>query len=102
MKIFTIISVLFGGFCLFWLWLHWGRRGAYVAMFASYYTAKRALKRNNPSATEKEILIHVLRSRYTYKDRPLKELEDIVSNNSTIESLTKFVIEDEGKGDPSK
>ena len=55
MKIFTIISVLFGGFCLFWLWLHWGRRGAYVAMFASYYTAKRALKRNNPSATEKEI-----------------------------------------------
>ena len=66
-----------------------------MAMFASYHTAKRVLKRNNPSVTEKEILIHILRNRYTYKNRPLEELENIVSNNATIESLTRFVIEDE-------
>ena len=80
---------------LFWLWLHWGRRGTRVAMLASYYAIERAWKRQNPNIDQKTILIKTLQSRLTYKNRPLEELEKIVFQHSTIEDLIEFVIENE-------
>jgi len=82
---------------LFWFWLHWGRRGTRVAMLSSYYALERAWKRQNPNIDQKTILIKTLQSRATYKNRPLNELDEIISQHSTIEDLIKFVIQDEGK-----
>jgi hypothetical protein len=80
---------------LFWFWLHWGRRGTRVAMLSSYYAMEKAWKRQNPNISQKTILVKTLQSRATYKNRPLIELEKIVSQHSTIEDLIKFVIQDE-------
>jgi len=46
---------------------------------------------------EKTILTKTLQSRATYKNRPLRELEEIVSQHPTIEDLIDFVIQDEGQ-----
>jgi hypothetical protein len=80
----------------FWLWLHWGKRGVYVAMMVSYEMLKRAGRKKNPDITKKDLLIKTLQSRLTYKHRPITELEKIVEENPDIYSLIKFVIKDEG------
>ena len=82
---------------MFWFWLHWGRRGTRTAMLASYYALERAWRRQNPDIDEKTILTKTLQSRATYKNRPLRELEEIVSQHPTIEDLIDFVIQDEGQ-----
>ncbi|MFH1712861.1 MAG: hypothetical protein ABH896_01585 [Candidatus Jacksonbacteria bacterium] len=91
-----ILGIILFVIIFFWLWLHWGKRGVYVAMTVSYETIKRGWQRENPNITEKELLIKTLQSRMTYKNRSITELEKIVEENSDIYSLIKFVIKNEG------
>ena len=86
-----LVSIIFSVIA----WLHWGKRGVYFAMMASYETLKISWKRARSNITEKELLIKTLRSRATYKNLSLETLEKIVEENPNIYSLIKFVTEDE-------
>lgn len=79
-----------------WILFFWGKKGVLYAMKITYEKIRGYYIKNNLPFSEKELLIKTLQSRYTYKNRPVEELGEIVEENFDIYSLVKFVIKDEG------
>ena len=81
---------------IMWILFFWGKRGVLYAMKITYEKIRGYYVANNLPFSEKELLLKTLQSRYTYKNRPVEELEKIVEENPDIYFLVKFVIKDEG------